>query len=355
MAAMQLSSRFGVLKIDGDDSPPELDSGEELAMNQRKEKEAKLAVETAKKKNKKKKKAQQQSSAKAELREMAFTKISSVPKALASSPPSTRPEVLKIGSPPTTARDWEQWQDRDQEFIDNQYQRDIQRALLQSKMEFERQKKFMEEVGPALEEEPVLVQPMNRKERRKHLQGKEKPQPMTLQEFHNQAEEPAKPCGDVGLDVIDLPRPPSPKENKEIMSSVKEELNRVMAKEKKKSKKKKDSESEKATQELDSIRQVQYEDELEKKTAEISQLHEVIDKLKEELAQVKKRNKQLCFIIGQGEMKDKADVLLQVEDLTTVKDELTAEVAELYGALEQEKSKVSSLKSELQRLQEKKK
>lgn len=332
-----------------------------MAAQQRKEKEAKAAAE-AKKKAKKKKKAQQQSNTKNELREMAFTKIASVPKALASSPPPSKPvivhpEVLKIGAPPEGSKDWDNWQSKDQQYVDDQYQRDIQRAILQSKLDYERRQKFISEVGPAgvtPEEEPPKVAQMNRKERRKHMQGKEKPQPMSLQEFHQ--EPPTRGCGDVGLDEIELPQPQPPEENKEIFTSVKEEINRVLAKEKKKARKKGDSESsEKHNHEMDSIRQLQKDDELEKRTAEVTELHNAIDKLKEELAQVKKRNKQLCFILGQGEMKDKAAVLIQVEELITEKDELTAEVAELYANLEQEKSKVTSLKAEIQRLHEKKK
>ncbi|XP_783496.2 G kinase-anchoring protein 1 [Strongylocentrotus purpuratus] len=352
--AMQLSSRFGVLRVD---DSQDLDSDEDMTAQRRKEKEVKAAVEAAKKRAKKKKKAQQQSNTKNELREMAFTKIACVPKALASSPPVSKPvivhpEVLKIGSPPEGSKDYEHWHSKDQEFVDGQYQHDIQRAILQSKLEFEKREKFMQEVGPEMleaEDDLSKYPQTNRRERRKHLQGKEKPQPMSLQEFHQEA---SRGSGDVGLDEIELPQPPE--ENKEIFTSVKEEINRVMAKEKKKTRKKRDSESnEKHNQEIDSIRQVQKEDKLEKKTAEVTELHESIDQLKEELTQVKKRNKQLCFILGQGEMKDKAAVLIQVEELITEKDELTAEVAELYAALEQEKSKVTTLRAEIQKLHEK--
>lgn len=51
---------------------------------------------------------------------MAFTKIACVPKALASSPPVSKPvivhpEVLKIGSPPEGSKDYEHWHSKDQE------------------------------------------------------------------------------------------------------------------------------------------------------------------------------------------------------------------------------------------------
>lgn len=41
-------------------------------------------------------------------------------------------------------------------------------------------------------------------------------------------------------------------------------------------------------------------------------------------------------------MKDKADVLLELERLTEVKNDLTDEVARLHGLLEQERSKVAA-------------
>lgn len=44
-------------------------------------------------------------------------------------------------------------------------------------------------------------------------------------------------------------------------------------------------------------------------------------------------------------MKDKADVLIELDRLSRVKDELTEEVARLHGLLEQERSKVSALTS----------
>lgn len=47
-------------------------------------------------------------------------------------------------------------------------------------------------------------------------------------------------------------------------------------------------------------------------------------------------------------MKDKADVLLELERLNGVKNELTDEVTRLHGLLEQERSKVAALTTEPQ-------
>lgn len=47
-------------------------------------------------------------------------------------------------------------------------------------------------------------------------------------------------------------------------------------------------------------------------------------------------------------MKDKADVLLELQRLNGVKNELTEEVTRLHGLLEQERSKVAALTADPQ-------
>lgn len=47
-------------------------------------------------------------------------------------------------------------------------------------------------------------------------------------------------------------------------------------------------------------------------------------------------------------MKDKADVIMELERLNGVKNELTEEVTRLHGLLEQERSKVAALTTESQ-------
>lgn len=102
---------------------------------------------------------------------------------------------------------------------------------------------------------------------------------------------------------------------------------------------------------IDAASVASYENIIDEKDKEISKLSDLNEKLKEELSQVKKRNKQFCFILAQGEMKDKSEILLQVDDLTNVKNELSEELAEMHILLEQERSKVSSLKVELSKQQ----
>ena len=47
-------------------------------------------------------------------------------------------------------------------------------------------------------------------------------------------------------------------------------------------------------------------------------------------------------------MKEKAELLLEVERLSVIRDELTSDVTELHESLEKERSKVSKLKEEIQ-------
>uniref|UniRef100_A0A3P8RXR8 G kinase anchoring protein 1 n=1 Tax=Amphiprion percula TaxID=161767 RepID=A0A3P8RXR8_AMPPE len=90
--------------------------------------------------------------------------------------------------------------------------------------------------------------------------------------------------------------------------------------------------------------QLKYE--LEKKDQEIDKLKKTISQWEVKYKEVKARNAQLLKMLQQGEMKDKAEILLQVEELLHIKEELSSQVTLLHGALEQERSKVKGLQSE---------
>lgn len=87
--------------------------------------------------------------------------------------------------------------------------------------------------------------------------------------------------------------------------------------------------------------------EVEKRDEIIRQLRTQIEALKEELAQVKERNKRLYQMLSHGEMKDKASVLCEVVTLQEVRDELTLEVASLHAQLEQERSKTRAIATDV--------
>uniref|UniRef100_A0A8C4QWD1 G kinase anchoring protein 1 n=1 Tax=Eptatretus burgeri TaxID=7764 RepID=A0A8C4QWD1_EPTBU len=98
---------------------------------------------------------------------------------------------------------------------------------------------------------------------------------------------------------------------------------------------------------LECVRLEQLKAEMEAKSAEVAVLHKDVSMWQTKYKEVKKRNAQLLFMLQQGEMKEKSDVLLQVEELTNIKNELTQQVTNLHASLEQERTKVKTLHSEL--------
>ncbi|XP_062456168.1 G kinase-anchoring protein 1 isoform X4 [Rhea pennata] len=91
--------------------------------------------------------------------------------------------------------------------------------------------------------------------------------------------------------------------------------------------------------------------ELEKKDTEIQQLKNIITQWEAKYKEVKARNAQLLKMLQEGEMKDKAEILLQVDESQSIKNELTLQVTTLHAALEQERSKVKLLQAELAKYQ----
>ncbi|CAG5083164.1 Similar to Gkap1: G kinase-anchoring protein 1 (Mus musculus) [Cotesia congregata] len=105
----------------------------------------------------------------------------------------------------------------------------------------------------------------------------------------------------------------------------------------------------------DDISLVQLKVQVEKRDAEIEELKNIIEALRNELSQVKERNKKLCNILAVGEMKDKASVIAEVSKLQEIRDELTSEVSLLHAQLEQERSKTRASSADLKNTKNKKK
>lgn len=98
----------------------------------------------------------------------------------------------------------------------------------------------------------------------------------------------------------------------------------------------------------ETVRSAHFQADIEQKDALIQEYEKEISTMKEEFAKVKKRNKQLAFIISQGEMQEKADLLTEIDELKEDKDLLTSQTAQLQQELEQERTKNHKLVKELQ-------
>ncbi|XP_041360721.1 G kinase-anchoring protein 1-like isoform X1 [Gigantopelta aegis] len=317
-------SRFAILPVEDDD-----DDGDNETQNASSKSNAKSNTQSAasKKKNKKKKQ-KQDSNISEELKHMAFGK-----------PVRHHRDSDKSGSVKPDQKQWVEWKEKDEEFTQDSYQKDLEQALLQSKQDFEKQVQKKKENGA-----------VNGVEGKQKKKKKDKAPVMSLEQF-NQLQFKKEKSIDSDDDA-DSPQPvittPVIKTSvgegdTHFFDKVDDDVVKIISKEK-------IQEEYKKHYAIESAITLKYQDELSKKDEEIAHLKSALTTLQDEFKQVKKRNKQLCVILAQGEMKDKAQVLMHVEDLTQVRDELTEQVSELNAELEKEKSKVHALKLEVEKL-----
>nr|CAI5832274.1 unnamed protein product [Callosobruchus analis] len=210
----------------------------------------------------------------------------------------------KSKSKSENSKQWEEWKKKDDEFVNENFEQDLQCAILQSKLDFETQKKNSVSVIMTTQD--------------KHK--KKKTKTMSLDQFldnsPNKDKETSKP--EVDSDFFE-----------KAICSAKEEVKRERVEEKRR---------QRANNIEEVITLAQCQEKLEKEKQINEELRKELEEAKKEITMVKKRNKTLCSMLSQGEMKDKVAVLLELEKLTTVKEELTEEVARLHKLLEQERS-----------------
>ncbi|XP_069137932.1 G kinase-anchoring protein 1-like isoform X1 [Argopecten irradians] len=327
-------SRFALLKVEDDDD----DEGETKPSQGGKNNQ-----QQSKNKNKKKKKKTTQDD---ELKNMAFG---------LSGPGNQRPQSSQSATDNgnkgskggkknkgTKPEQWEEWKKVDDQLTAGFYEKDLQQALLLSKMEYEQSKTTQK--GDSKSQGKNNDQPSEGKESKKKSK-KDKPLTMSLEEFNSGGQ--AKTYADELEDLSNL-SPASHKveaadsapSNVKYFDTVDDDVHRILQKEK-------IQEEYQKQYAVESVMSNKYKSELNKKDKEIEFLRATVEKLETELKQVKKRNKQLCVILAQGEMKDKAEVLMQVNQLGEVRDELTEQVTSLTAELEKERSKVHTLKAEI--------
>ncbi|KAK9739768.1 hypothetical protein QE152_g8765 [Popillia japonica] len=210
-------------------------------------------------------------------------------------------------------KQWEEWKQKDDEFVNGNFEQDLQSAILLSKLEYESKKDTVKKVD---------------KDDKKN-DKKKKTKTMSLDEFLGANEQKQKES-EVKVEKTE--------KDENFFERVKLEAKEEFTKEKVNENRKNRQAN---IEEI--ISSAQYQEKLLIERQKNTELREELEKLKIEIADVKKRNKTLCGILGHGEMKDKADVLMELERLNNVKNELTDEVAKLHGLLEQERSKVAAL------------
>ncbi|GFW19404.1 g kinase-anchoring protein 1 [Trichonephila clavipes] len=327
--AVACASRFAVLKLEDDEDIEGINKASKGSKTQN------SGQANKNKSNGKSKKKKKVASEIAELQNMAFGTINNKPKPKSSSNNSKGNHVNQ-----NSQKQWEEWKAKDSEFVSETYEQDLQEALLLSKIDYEEKKDVYDALQKEAEQNKLGVN----KKRKKNNQKKDKGI-MSLDEFQNLGSE-----NDVGnvhkgnSDDIDVPQ--KHLEDTNFFDKIEEDVEKIITKEQKQEQFKSYNSDQEAP------RFLQFQEELRKKDAEITLLNAKVNKLKEELKSVKSRNKKLYGILESGEMREKADILLQIDQLISVKDELTEQVSEYHTALEQERSKVHALQSDLKKYQQ---
>ncbi|XP_026508220.1 G kinase-anchoring protein 1 isoform X2 [Terrapene carolina triunguis] len=289
------ASRFALLQVDsGSGSDSETGKGRSGRGAGKSQASGGKSTTNEKKKEKRRKKKEQQQSEANELRNLAFKKIPQ--KSSHGGCLSQHEQTLHSpGQKDSQEENWQEWRQRDEQLTSEMFEADLEKALLLSKLEYEEHKKDSENASPPSKS-------VNKKEKRKNQQGKDKPLTVSLKDFQS----------DINID-------PLAKKHEEVVL--------------------KDGKTERLKLEL------------EKKDTEIQQLKSIITQWEVKYKEVKARNAQLLKMLQEGEMKDKAEILLQVDESQSIKNELTLQVTTLHAALEQERSKVKLLQAELTKYQ----
>lgn len=212
---------------------------------------------------------------------------------------------------------WEQWKQKDTMAVEETFEQELHQAILLSKLAYE-------------EQLVSTAKTTKEQDQAKKSSKKSKKATMSLEEFNN--------MGTNAAPLVLTTDESSDNKSKEVDTEFFERVEKETKDEITKGKEK-DILKARLHKIDDDITSAQLRVEIEKRDEIISQLRKEVNTLKEELAQVKERNKKLYQILSHGEMKDKASVLAEVAKLQEIQDELTSEVASLHAQLEQERSK----------------
>uniref|UniRef100_A0A1Y1MGI7 G kinase-anchoring protein 1 n=1 Tax=Photinus pyralis TaxID=7054 RepID=A0A1Y1MGI7_PHOPY len=223
---------------------------------------------------------------------------------------------------------WDEWKIKDDQIVNGNYEQDLQDAILLSKLDYEHNKEMYKNVKEI--NGNATQQPPNKKKKNKT---------MSINEFLTSGNEKKSIVSDGDTDTHAKPENVLKDDRffDDVKNAAKEEFNKELITEKRK---KREASFDKITT------LAQCQEKLKEEKAKNVTLQVELRNARAEIIIVKERNRALCGILGQGEMKDKADVLLELEKLYSEKNDLTEEVTRLHVQLEQERSKVAALTSD---------
>nr|XP_051689629.1 G kinase-anchoring protein 1 isoform X2 [Oryctolagus cuniculus] len=353
------ASRFALLQVDsgsGSDSEPGKGKGRNSGKSQAL---GSKSTTNEKKREKRRKKKEQQQSEANELRNLAFKKI---PQKSSHAICNTQHE-LSLSNPvqkESREENWQEWRQRDEQeknilslectpgdtLTSEMFEADLEKALLLSKLEYEEHKKEYENSENVSTQSKV----MNKKDKKKNHQGKDKPLTVSLKDFQSEDH--------ISKKTEELSSSQTLSHDGGFFNRLEDDVHKILIREKRREQLTDYNGTDNCTAHehnqalvLKDGRIERLKLELERKDAEIQKLKNVITQWEAKYKEVKARNAQLLKMLQEGEMKDKAEILLQVDESQSIKNELTVQVTSLHAALEQERSKVKVLQAELAKYQ----
>lgn len=213
---------------------------------------------------------------------------------------------------------WNKWQEKDTEIVDNHFEKDLEQALLLSKLDFEANKPKYDK---------------NERELKQASKSK-KSRPLSLQQFQTK----------VDKDTVEKEAQKQRKEEETeynrkftFFEQIDRETKQIIQKEQFKALvANREYGTESPSAENDETEPVALE------ATELDLLKAENAALKAEVETLRSKYKKIYSVLKSGEMKDKTELLIEIEKLKKTREDMTAEMTALYAQLEQEKSKVGS-------------
>ncbi|NXA51582.1 GKAP1 protein, partial [Nothocercus julius] len=295
------ASRFALLQLDSDtDSEPGKGRSSQ-ATGKSQASGGRLSTNEKKREKRRKKKEQQQSEAN-ELRNLAFKKIpqkSSHGCCLSQHEQTLHSPMQKDSK----EENWQEWRQRDEQLTSEMFEADLEKALLLSKLEYEEHKKEYENI----ENTSPQLKSMNKKEKRKNQQGKDKPLTVCLKDFQSDST--------IGIPYI-LQEQRSAQNllpDGGFFNRLEDDVHKILKREKRRDQLTdcngmdncSSHERNQACREcfLKDGKTERLKLELEKKDTEIQQLKNVVTQWEAKYKEVKARNAQLLKMLQEGESK----------------------------------------------------
>jgi len=306
-----------------------------------------LAFGGQKKKNKKKGSQQQQQQSQA------------------SPSPAKEASPVVADAAPDTTEQYEEWKEKDKVLVDDNFTAAMQEAIMQSKLEFDKQEALLEAQRRLLADGVVtdtMLASLSKEERKRVVKQQKKPTTISLDQFNNEqppVPEQQKVPNPSSTSSPQVYKHPRHKDrlgaNRDRVSPSKEtgdffnQMNDAAVKALNREQLLESYRTQEINNGSESALVANYREKLVEKEQELQLARAEIQSLNTKLTEVKGRSKKLTEILMSAEMREKTEVLVQVDKLEKVRNELSGSLAFTSAQLEQERSLVHQLEIEMKK------